>query len=174
MQSDADLVTAVCRGDKQAYAELVSRYEHSVRAAAIAVLGDRHLADDVVQEAFIKAYVKLPKLRRPAAFYGWLLRIARNAALDMLRAKKNETVADLSDVEIDPNDDNGFDLNKQYLLAAVLKLPKAEKQALMLYYFDGHNVRDAAGLAGRSVGTITKQLSRARDRLRNMLTEMEI
>ncbi len=175
MQSDADLVMAVCAGDKHAYETLVGRYEHSVRAAALAVLGDRHLADDVVQEAFIKAYVKLPKLQRPTAFYSWLIRIARNLALDALRMKKKETYIELSNIEIKSrDDDNEFDQNKRYLLTAVTKLPEAEKQAVMLYYFDGHNIRDVAGLAGRSVGTITKQLSRARNRLRNMLTKMEI
>ena len=75
VQSDAELVKVVCSGHREAYAQLVSRYEYSVRAVAVNILNDGHLADDVVQDVFIKAFVKLPKLLKPAAFNGWLMRI---------------------------------------------------------------------------------------------------
>ncbi|MHC4655508.1 MAG: hypothetical protein ACYS91_10895 [Planctomycetota bacterium] len=67
MQSDAELVNAVLGGDKRAFEVLINRYERPVRATALDVLGDYHLASDVSQDAFVIAYENLPGLRKPAA-----------------------------------------------------------------------------------------------------------
>ena len=61
--------------------------------------------------------------------------------------------------------------DQQALLAAVMRLPTGEREVVMLRYFDGHTVKDVASIAGRSVGTVTKQLSRAHQHLRIMLEE---
>ena len=69
------------------------------------------------------------------------------------------------------NPDGRLDEHKHRLLAAVLRLPKGEKQVVMLRYFAGHSVKDVAEIVGRGIGTVTKQLSRARVRLRMILKE---
>jgi len=76
VQSDAEIVNAVLNGYKDAFAVLVKRYERPVRAVAMNVLGDYHSAADVSQDAFVKAYRELPRLRKPAAFGPWLMKIA--------------------------------------------------------------------------------------------------
>ena len=81
MNSDSELVNAVLDGEREAYAVLVARYERAVRATALAVLRDHHAAQDVAQEAFVSAYEKLGRLRKPATFGGWVIAIARNTAL---------------------------------------------------------------------------------------------
>ena len=68
MKSDSELVNAVLSGQKDAFAELVGRYERSVRAAAMDVLGDHIAAQDAAQEAFVKAYEKLGSLREVSVF----------------------------------------------------------------------------------------------------------
>lgn len=172
MQSDAELVNAVLDGQKQGFAVLVRRYARPVRAAALSVTGDYHLAADVSQEAFVKAYEKLAGLRKAEAFGPWLLKITRRCALDCAGRKPKELPLEVAVAAIEsPNGE--FDERKQALLGAVLELPKAEKQVVMLRYFAGHSVKDVGRIVGRSVGTITKQLSRAHRRLRKIMKEAE-
>ena len=173
MQSDAELVNNVLSGDKQAFGVLVRRYERPVRAVALDVLGDYHLALDVSQDAFVTAYENLPGLRKPVAFGPWLMKITRRCALDLARRKRDEAPLESVVPQAIHNPDGQLDEEKQWLLAAVVKLPKGEKQVVMLRYFAGHSVKDIAEIVGRSVGTVTKQLSRAHKHLRNILERSE-
>ncbi|MCJ7778445.1 MAG: sigma-70 family RNA polymerase sigma factor [Sedimentisphaerales bacterium] len=170
MQSDAEIVNAVLNGYKEAFAVLVKHYERPVRAIAMNVLGDYHSAADVSQDAFVKAYRELPGLRKPAAFGPWLAKITYRCALDLVRRRPKETFLETeADVAVDsPN--GQLDEIRRTLLAAVVKLPKAEKQVVMLRYFSGHSVKDVAQIVGRGIGTVTKQLSRAHKRLQKTLS----
>lgn len=173
MRTDAELVNAVLDGEKQAFAVLVRRYERPARAVALDVLGDHHLANDVTQDAFVKAYKRLAGLREPEAFGGWLMKIARRCALDSARRKPKETQL-YTEVATTAESPNGqLDESKQELLAAVVRLPKAEKQVVMLRYFGDNSVKEVAEIVDRSVGTVTKQLSRAHKRLRKILERSE-
>jgi RNA polymerase sigma-70 factor (ECF subfamily) len=173
VRTDAELVNAVLDGERQVFADLVKRYERPVRAVALDVLGDYHLATDVSQDAFVKAYEQLARLRKPEAFGPWLMKITRRCALDSARRKVKET-RPKTKINVAIESPNGrLDEDKQRLLAAVVKLPKAEKQVVMLRYFDDNSVNDVAKIVGRNVGTVTKQLSRAHKRLRNILERSE-
>ena len=171
MRTDAELVNAVLDGEKQAFAVLVKRYERPVRAVALDVLGDHHLAKDVTQDAFVRAYERLAGLRRPEAFGAWLMKITRRCALDSARRKPRETQLDKAIATAAASPNGQLDESKRRLLAAIVKLPKVEKQVVMLRYFGDNSVRDVAKIVDRSVGTVTKQLSRAHKRLREILKE---
>ena len=173
MQSDAELVNACLNGEREAFAELVKRYEHPVRAVALDVLRDYHSAADVSQDAFVRAYEKLPELRKASAFGPWLMKITQRCALNAAHQKPKEASLETAVVAAIENPDGQLDEDKQRLLAAVVKLPKTEKQVIMLRYFAGHGVKDVAEIVERGVGTVTKQLSRAHKRLRNLLKESE-
>jgi RNA polymerase sigma-70 factor (ECF subfamily) len=173
VQSDSELVEAVLGGEKEAFGVLVRRYERPVRAVALDILGDKHSATDVSQDAFVAAYRKLPALRRPSAFGPWLMKITRRCAIDSARRKPRETALEPAVAGTIESPNGELDEDKQALLAAVVRLPKAERQVVMLRYFAGHSVKDVAGMVGRSVGTVTKQLSRAHERLRNILERSE-
>lgn len=175
MQSDAELVNAVLGGQKDAFAELVGRYERSVRAAAMTVLDDQAAAQDAAQEALVRAYEKLGSLRRASAFGSWLLMIARRCAIDAAASRPARESSLESSLEFAAEDADGkLDEEKQHLLAAVMKLPANERQVVMLRYFSANSsVKDVAEILGRSVGTVTKQLSRAHKRLRTMLERSE-
>jgi RNA polymerase sigma-70 factor (ECF subfamily) len=169
LQSDAELVKAVLDGDKRAFEVLVKRYERPIRAIALEILGDYHLAWDVSQDSFVTAYENLPSLRKPVAFGSWLMKITRRCALDCVRRKNGQSSLEPV-VSSRSHDRNGrLDEEKQWLLSAVIKLPKGERQVIMLRYFSSHSVKEVVDILGRSVGTVTKQLSRAHKRLRNIL-----
>lgn len=173
VRTDAELVNAVLDGEKQAFAVLVKRYERPVRAVALDVLGDYHLAADVSQEAFVKAYEQLAGLQKPKAFGAWLMKIAHRCALDSARRRLKKTGHEIKVATVIENPNGQLDEDNQRLLAAVVKLPKSEKQVVMLRYFGENSVGEVAKIAGRSVGTVTKQLSRAHKRLRKILERSE-
>ncbi len=175
MRTDAELVNAVLSGEKDLFAVLVKRYERPVRAVALDVLGDYHSATDVSQDAFVRAYERLAGLRKPEAFGHWLMKITRRCALDSARRRPKETRLEirLRRTAVIENPNGRLDEDKQRLLAAVVKLPGAEKQVVMLRYFGDNSVNDVANSLGRSVGTVTKQLSRAHRRLRKILERSE-
>jgi RNA polymerase sigma-70 factor (ECF subfamily) len=173
VRTDAELVNAALDGEKQAFAVLVKRYERPVRAVALNVLGDHHLAKDAAQDTLVKAYERLAGLRRPDAFGCWLMKIARRCALETARRKPKEARLDTEIASAVESPNGRLDQSKQRLLAAVVKLPKAEKQVVMLRYFGDNSVKEVAEVVERSVGTVTKQLSRAHKRLRETLSETE-
>ena len=173
MQSDAELVKAALDGERDAFAVLVKRYERPVRAVAMDILGDHTSAQDAAQDAFVRAYENLLALRKASAFGPWLMKITRRCALTMARQMPRETTLDPANACTSESKDGQLDEEKQRLLAAVVKLPESERQVVMLRYFSGHNVRDVAAILRRSVGTVTKQLSRAHKRLRNILERPE-
>lgn len=171
-QSDAQLVQEILIGHNEAFALLVARYERSVRAAVLSIVKKPHAADDAAQEAFVRAWQQLPALRNPKVFGPWLIKIARRCAFDWLK-QQSFTYSDRLD-SLAAHEKNGqLDEKKQYLLQAIQKLPKAERQVVMLRYFGPYTVRDLASVVGRSVGTVTKQLSRAHQRLKKQLQESE-
>ena len=173
MESDADLVKAVLAGDREAFAGLVDRYERAVRATALAVVRDHHVAQDTAQEAFLAAYSKLGSLRDEAAFGPWLLQIVRHRDVEAARRQPRGRTLETADSEAPAGADGQLEEDSRNLLAAVLRLPEGERTLVMLHYFDGQKVADIAQATGRPVGTVTGLLSRARDRLRRWLKESE-
>ena len=173
MRTDAELVNAVLDGEKQAFTVLVKRYERPVRAVALNVLGDYHSAADVSQDAFVKAYEQLAGLRKPEAFGPWLMKITRRCALDSLRRRPKETRLETKIATAIEGPNGQLDEDKKKLLAAVVKLPRSEKQVVILRYLGDNTVKDVADIVGRSVGTVTKQLSRAHKRLRKIIERSE-
>src|SRR3954469_4193755 len=81
------LVIAAQAGDLDAFGQVVERFQRMAYAVAHSMLGDAHLAEDVAQEAFIEAFICLPKLREPAAFPGWFRRIVHKRGDRLARGK---------------------------------------------------------------------------------------
>ena len=86
---DSVLVEAAIGGDADCFTELCRRYYPAMVAIAHSVLSDRHLAEDAAQQAFAKAAVKLPRLKKESRFANWLAVICRNVAKDMARRTEN-------------------------------------------------------------------------------------
>jgi RNA polymerase sigma-70 factor (ECF subfamily) len=171
IQADADIVRAVLRGDREAFAALVARHERAVWATAWRVLRDDHAAADAGQEAFLQAYLRLGDLRRPDRFGVWVLRIARRQAIHLARRKAHDSGRSLDEVgTVQPMERDGsttrLPTDVEELLTAVARLPEHERLVVVLHYLDGRPVAEVAAALGRPVGTVTKQLSRAIERLR--------
>ncbi len=171
VKSDAELVAAIRNGRREDYAELVRRYERAVLATAMSVLGDRQDGEDAAQEAFLIAYLRVSDLRRPKAFGGWLLRIARNEAIRMARGRKNLKPLDRH-CELAARRDGQLDERCAAVVAGVMRLSERQRVVVMLKYFDGLSVSQIAKATGHPVGTVTVRLARARKRLRKWMQEV--
>lgn len=169
--SDAELVARVLQGDVEAFGPLAERYERTLLAAAIAQLRDIHTAEDVVQAALLRAYQRLNTLQDAGKFGPWLLQIARRQIIDAVRAPAVRATVPVDDCEpeglADGSSGDGW-IENEYLLDVVARLPDHERLVVGLRYFDGHGMNKIAEITGRPVGTVTKQLSRAIERLRSM------
>lgn len=172
-QSDAELVQETLAGHSEAFAVLVGRYERSVRAAAMSIVRKPHTADDAAQEAFVRAWQQLAQLRNPRAFGPWLMKITQRCALDSLKEQQSVKCSECLDSMAAQERNGQLDEKNQHLLETVQKLPEAQRQIVMLRYFGPHSVDELAALLNRSVGTVTKQLSRAHRRLKNRLREFD-
>ena len=163
---DQQLVTAALGGDRAAFAALVQRYGPAVKAVAYGILRDHHLAEDAAQETFVSAHQQLARLRLRELFGRWLLAIARQRALACRRNLKVQLPLEAAD---DVESPRAVDHD---LLDEVMALPEAERRFVMLHYFSGYSVSEIAQITDRPLGTVTKQMSRAYQRLRQRPSEV--
>jgi RNA polymerase sigma-70 factor (ECF subfamily) len=131
---DTVLVKAAVNGDAESFDELAQRYYPAMVAIAHSILGDRHLAEDAAQQAFAKAALKLPQLKKENRFAHWLAVICRNAARDMARRAENLNVAeDLSSIAARSDRDDKTDAVRQ----ALERLSAPAREVIFLRFYDG-------------------------------------
>ncbi len=177
---DAALVGQSLTGDKDAYGLLVRRYQNCAFAAALGVLGDLDLAGDVVQEAFLQAWLGLAKLREPERFAGWLRGIVRHMALRALRelGRVQLLAATLPQEPITTNSERPEEPveraeQRQRLQQALARLSASNREILWLHYMDGLPYARIAALVGISETAVQGRLQRGRGELRKELEMME-
>jgi RNA polymerase sigma-70 factor (ECF subfamily) len=179
-RGDEELMAAIGRGDQRAFAGLVER--HSRRAAALAarITLNRSDAEEVVQEAFMRVWVKAPNWRPQdqaggAQFGTWFHRILVNLSIDRRRKPANEElekageVADEAPSALDAVE--GGETSKR-VAAAVAELPERQRAALALCHFEGKTNIEAAAALGITVGAVESLLVRARRALKESLADL--
>ncbi len=177
LEEDQQLVERVQRGDKRAFDLLVIKYQHKILALIMRFVRDSHEAQDVAQEAFIKAYRALANFRGDSAFYTWLYRIAINTAKNHLvsRGRRPQEVdASAEEAEFYEGDHGLKDLaSPERLLLrdeieatvnrSIEQLPEDLRMALTLREFDGLSYEDIANVMQCPVGTVRSRIFRARE-----------
>ncbi len=171
--SDASLLAAARAGDHTAFAALVRRYQGLVFAVAYRLLGDRDAAEDVTQEAFVRAYFSLDRLRGDN-FRAWVLRIASNAALDQLRAagRRRQVPLELApERPVEPTVCSAVEHLGlvEALEAALAQLPPEQRAVVVLADVEGLPYDEVATILSLPIGTVKSRLARARMRLRALL-----
>src|SRR5262245_1726073 len=168
---DASLVERVLRDDPKAFELLVSRFQGRAYAIALALGVPRASADDVVQDAFLKALEKLPELRDRERFGHWFLQIVRNSARSRLRVLRQERAADPASVPAPAGESLEEGELKDLLWRKVAELPEGIREAVYLYYHEGETARAVARSLGISRAAALKRLERGRELLRGELWE---
>lgn len=166
-RSDGELIARSRRGERGAYAVLVTRHSRRVFAICLAVLGNIHDAEDAAQDTLFKGFAELSKLRNDGRFSAWIGRIARNVCIDVLRRRRGKD-ASLGEHVVS---EQRADSECPDLQAAIIQLPEEYRVALMHYYFDGQSAKSVAETLGISEGAVYTRLSRARQGLRKLLAE---
>ncbi len=176
---DLSAVAAVRGGDAERYRELVERHERRVYAVAWSRLGDAALAEEVTQEAFIRAYRRLWLLGDGAKFSGWVATIARRVAINFglrhrreLNKRERWALENLSETAPDNSSTENEPLHSPETLRQTLaELPAAHRECLVLFYLEGKSGAEAAATLGISETALRVRLHRARAALRERLEE---
>lgn len=176
MESLHSLVMAAQNGDLDAFGLIVQRFQGMAYTSAYAMLEDAQMAEDVTQEAFIEAYLNLPKLREPAAFPGWFRRIVFKQGDRVLRGKHLATVPlepatsfDVTLDELNPLHMTEHSEMQDFVRGAIEALPEHERIVTLLFYAGGYKLKDISAFLEVPVTTIKKRLYDARKRLKESL-----
>lgn len=165
-RSDNLLVEQAIRGDGESFSELCRRYYGPLVAIGHAILGDRHLAEDAAQEAFAKAAVHLPKLRRADQFGSWVAAICRNEARDLCRAHRQARVEDQT---LQEEAAAGTDETCEAVRIALKGLPEEARELVFLRFYDGLSYDQISAVLGISEQAINGRLRRAKRQLAERL-----
>jgi RNA polymerase sigma-70 factor, ECF subfamily len=161
---EAALVQAARNGDREAFMQLVRVHQAGVRAFARGLLNDRTAAEDVAQEAFLRAWRGLAAFRGDAAFATWLYAIARQVALDEARRPAVPTVPVEQVLEL-ADRRAGDPVLRGDLERALGALEPAQREAFLLVVILGLSYQEAGGMTGCPAGTVASRVFRARRRL---------
>jgi RNA polymerase sigma-70 factor, ECF subfamily len=177
MQELEALVQRASRGDVEAYGDVVRATERFVLAIGCRVLRDPALAEDAAQETFLRAYRRLPELADPAAFPGWLRRIAVTVAINLRRSRRR-TLLRLEDVDevpvLDEAESHWSEGQRQQLAAALFRLSPADRRLCDRRYHGGWSADRLAAAEGIEEAAMRKRMQRIRDRLRKEIEMAEL
>src|ERR1700761_535758 len=185
--SDLSLVRRVQRGDKGAFDALVLKYQHKVVKLVMRYVRNPAEAEDVAQEAFIKAYRALPQFRGDSAFYTWLYRIAINTAKNAVVARDRNPIEydldrnntdesyDMQGRMKDPDTPEGLVLTDEIrstVNSAIDALPEDLRTAIVLRELEGLSYEEIAAAMDCPVGTVRSRIFRAREAIDRRLREV--
>ncbi|MBZ5513362.1 MAG: sigma-70 family RNA polymerase sigma factor [Acidobacteriia bacterium] len=187
LKDDSALVTEAKAGSYAAFEELVNRYEKKIYRLGMNLTGNPEDAEDVLQEAFLKAFVHLPDFREDSRFYTWLVRIAVNEGLMKLRKRRSDKSVAIEDKVDDEGDVMPRDFadwkpnpEQQYAQAEIEAILRNSAQSLspgfrtvfLLRDVDGLSTQETAEILGISEGAVKARLFRARLQLREELSKI--
>ena len=176
-EDDVQLIRKILSGDDAAFGILVEKYQKSVHALAWRKIQDFHHAEEIMQDTFLRAYRKLPTLKNPQQFAGWLHVIANRLCIDWMRSQKS-VMQSLEDTPVEEIEESSYihhiseqrmtertDHYHELVKRLLEKLPENERAVVTLFYLDEMSTREIGRFMGVSVNTITSRLHRARKRL---------
>jgi RNA polymerase sigma-70 factor (ECF subfamily) len=145
--------------------QTVTQYQRKLFRTAIAILGVKADAEDIVQDVFIKLYEKQPQFASPEHEAAWLIRVTVNLSRNRLRSHWwRKTVPLLESYPAQTDEQQG-------LIEIISSLPSNQRTSIHLFYFEGYSVKEVAEMTGQKEAAVKKQLYRARQKLRNLIDE---
>ncbi len=172
---DRTTIVRILEGDTDAYGEIVARHEGPLRGLILGMVGDRELAEDVLQETFWVAYRALPRFRGDAKLSTWLYRIAVREAsrwrVRWRRARRGQVSLGNRELEASP-ERSAVELReeREHLSSLLECLRPSERAALMLHVGEGRSYDEIAEILRTPPGTVASWIHRARQRLRQLST----
>lgn len=173
---DNELAARCKQGDPYAFTQLVRRHRGGVYRAAYAILGDREDAEDVAQEAFMRAYTAIRSFNHKRSFAQWIWRITVNCAISTLRKRRPITAKTVQGLEpegagtgSDPAQHASASDFRTQVRQALATLPPRQQAAISLFALEDMDMASVATVMGCAPGTVRVHVHRARQRLRELL-----
>ena len=163
--SDEELVRIIRTKDKEAYLEIIRRYQAKLMRYARHLLGDEHKGADVVQESFIKAYVNLNGFDTKKKFSSWIYRIVHNEAINMInKGKKQQPIDDQTEFDSGVNLEDEFIKNEldRHAHHCLEKMPTIYKEPLSLFYLEEKSYEEISDILRIPIGTVGTRINRAK------------
>jgi RNA polymerase sigma-70 factor (ECF subfamily) len=172
--AETSLIEQARLGDRNAFGDLVRLHYPGVVRVVFRLCGDARLAEDMAQEAFLRAWINLSSFRPQSSIRNWFYRIAVNAALDVLRRRPEETLEDeatqmLPDQRASPEAAMIEKEGMTQVQQAIHSLPEAARSVLILREYGELSYQEIANVLDVPVGTVMSRLNYARNRLRELL-----
>lgn len=179
-------IQQVRNGDQRAFGDIVEFYKDKVFQLCYRMLGDRHEAEDVAQEAFLRAYVNIHTFQMNRKFSTWLYRIATNLCIDRIRKKKPDFYLDAevagtegldmysqiaSDEKLPEEELENLEL-KERIQLEIQKLPEKYRAAIVLKYVDELSLKEISEILHLPIGTVKTRIHRGRDALRKSMQSL--
>ncbi|MEC1522288.1 RNA polymerase sigma factor SigW [Neobacillus niacini] len=176
-------IKQVLKGDQDAFAEIVEIYSNSIYQLGYRMLGNRHEAEDIAQEAFIRAYVNIKSFNQDLKFSTWLFRIATNLCIDRMRKKKPDYYLDAevsgtdgltmysqlaSNSPLPENELESLELQES-VQKEILKLPEKYRSVIVLKYIEELSLNEISEILDLPLGTVKTRIHRGREALRQQL-----
>ncbi len=184
--SDSELLSAYVKGNEEAFAELVNRHKDRVFTTILLIVKDRYLAEDLMQEVFIKAIktLKSGKYNEEGKFLPWILRIAHNLAIDQFRKEKRypmivmedgSSVFNTLEFSEESVEDKQIKQDTQNLLKRLIQeLPESQKEVLVMRHYMQMSFQEIADVTGVSINTALGRMRYALINLRKKLKQNNI
>jgi RNA polymerase sigma-70 factor (ECF subfamily) len=185
-EEESALVRRARHGDLEAYDELIKRYQERIYATIYHMTSNHEDANDLAQDAFIKAFQALKSFKGGSSFYTWLYRIAVNKTINFLKQRKNRTHMSLNDMDFnaehDPDlmaliSDNtprraaGLTELQKKLNEALLKLSEPHRMVVVLHDVQGQSHDEIAEIMDCNIGTVRSRLFYARQQMQSYLAD---
>ncbi|KOS05537.1 RNA polymerase subunit sigma [Flavobacterium akiainvivens] len=177
---DIDTLIALCKqGSRNAQFEVYNRYYKPLFNTALRIVKDSHWAEDVMQEAFLKAFTKLDMFKGEVTFGAWLKKIVLNHSIDQYK-KQNRNDMDAIDTVLYKTEDDNYkqeavidfqQVKAQQALAAIQSLRESYRVVLTLLYIEGYDQEEISEILGITAGNCRTTISRAKDALLKKLSE---
>jgi len=163
--SDEKLVKLICADNKELYAKIIKRYQNKLTRYAFYLTGDDYKADDVVQNAFIKAYINLNSFNINKKFSSWIYRITHNEAMNMLNKNKKQIFLD-KNIDFDSGINLEDNLISQELRSTAKdclgKIAVIYREPLSLYFIEEKSYEEISDILRLPIGTVATRISRAK------------
>lgn len=176
-------IKQVKKGDQSAYEDVVNHFQHRIYHHCYRMIGNAHEAEELAQEAFIRAYVNIHSFDHNRKFSTWLYRIATNVTIDRLRKRKPDLYLDAEIPQTDglnmyaqlPNEDRlpdeeveGLEL-KQYIYQEIENLSPIYRSIINLRYLEEFSLKEISEILDIPLGTVKTRIHRGREMLRKKL-----
>jgi RNA polymerase sigma-70 factor, ECF subfamily len=176
-------IKQVIKGDQDAFADIVEIYSNSIYQLGYRMLGNRHEAEDIAQEAFIRAYVNIKSFNQDLKFSTWLFRIATNLCIDRIRKKKPDYYLDAevsgtdgltmysqlsSNAPLPETELESLELQDS-VQKEILKLPEKYRSVIVLKYIEELSLNEISEILDLPLGTVKTRIHRGREALRQQL-----